>query len=625
LTKTLIFLDNKEDLNFLNIVKIKFDTKIFSFNIHVHNLLYEKNILHEIAETYFLKNDRFKIFDTAVSCWDWNEKIRSSKSLTFEEIDLLGIFDTAEFHHLIIRELYLFLLIQRIIEKENPTKIITTKHFSKIINCLTNNKEINIETYHSKPHKFLIPWNKILIKFNIGKIPISLPISRFIYIKLKNLIDLTLASIFGLWFDFNKKKSILFLEFNSAQYEKLLEKCSKFERNLIFFNRRRPTFWGFSSIQILRSYNVKIISSEKILNYSEKQKVKTLTKDYTKKLEKLWNDDTNFKMFFINEQSFWPLIKNVLFEIYKKRLSEYISLILSSKKILNNVNISCIVSLNAIGETEKAFLGLNKNKISSIVLEHGFTNYDIPELSRFDVLHRFFNDKIAVWGELQEKYFVEYRKISKEKILITGSPRHDSFFLNQTMLKTNSQKIILLTPGNLDESNAQFDTLTFIRYEKLLRKILSVVKKMKNVRLIVKLHPSQDPAIDYIKKIITKLDSSIPIYQVTPILDLIRKCDVMINIMSDVVISTVVLEGLILDKPILNITMMDKTYEFECIKDNAVLSISDKSELEHHLVNILENDELRSKLILNGRKHVKRYLANTGNASECLANILNSY
>jgi len=170
LTKTLIFLDNKEDLNFLNIVKIKFDTKIFSFNIHVHNLLYEKNILHEIAETYFLKNDRFKIFDTAVSCWDWNEKIRSSKSLTFEEIDLLGIFDTAEFHHLIIRELYLFLLIQRIIEKENPTKIITTKHFSKIINCVTNNKEINIEIHHSKSHEFFIPWNKIFIKFNITDI-----------------------------------------------------------------------------------------------------------------------------------------------------------------------------------------------------------------------------------------------------------------------------------------------------------------------------------------------------------------------------------------------------------------------------------------------------------------------
>jgi len=624
LTKTLIFLDNKEDLNFLNTLKIKFDTKIFSFNIHVHNLLIQKNITHEIAETYLLENDRFTIFDTAISCWNWNEKIYSSTSLKFEDIDLLGIFDNAEFHHLIIRELYIFLLIKRIIEKENPTKIITTAHFSKIINCVTNNKEINIEIHHSKSHEFFIPWNKIFIKFNIGKIPISLPISRFRYIKLKNLIDSILASIFGLWFDFNKKKSILFLEFNSTQYKKLLEKCSKFERNLIFFNRRRPAFWNFSSIQLFRNYNVKIISPEKILNYSEKQKVKTLTKYYIKRLEKLWSDDTNFKMFIMNEQSFWPLIKNVLFEIYKTRLSEYISLILSSKKILNNVNISCIVSLNAIGETEKAFLGLNKNKISSIVLEHGFTNYDIPELSRFDVFHRFFNDKIALWGELQKKYFVEYRKISKEKILITGSPRHDSFFLNQAMPKIDSQKIILLTPGNLDEANAQSDTLTFIRYEKLLRKILSVIKKMKNVQLIVKLHPSQDPAIDYIKKIITKLDLSIPIYQVTPILDLIGKCDAMVNIMSDVVISTVVLEGLILNKPILNITMLDKTYEFECIKDDAVLSISDKSELEPHLVNILENDELRNKLITNGREHVKRYLTNTGNASECLANILNS-
>ena len=53
----------------------------------------------------------------------------------------------------------------------------------------------------------------------------------------------------------------------------------------------------------------------------------------------------------------------------------------------------------------------------------------------------------------------------------------------------------------------------------------------------------------------------------------------MINIHIELMPSTVLLEGLILKKPIINITMLDNFLEFQFIKDNAVLTISDQSDL----------------------------------------------
>ena len=89
--------------------------------------------------------------------------------------------------------------------------------------------------------------------------------------------------------------------------------------------------------------------------------------------------------------------------------------------------------------------------------------------------------------------------------------------------------------------------------------------------------------------------------------------------------STVLLEGLILKKPTMNIDMTDKFLEFQYIKDNAVLSISDQSDLIKPINDLLHDKELSKKLIHNGQTHVEKFLANSSNASKYLADILNSF
>ena len=176
-----------------------------------------------------------------------------------------------------------------------------------------------------------------------------------------------------------------------------------------------------------------------------------------------------------------------------------------------------------------------------------------------------------------------------------------------------------------DEPNAVYDTNSFMKYEILFKKLFSIIKQIPDVSIIVKLHPSQQKNNLYLKKLIQKIDADIPIKQSTPIINEIQSCDVLINIFPELFPSTVLLEGLILKKPIMNISLYDRTYEFEFEKDKSVLSIKDSDDLEKNIKKLLFDKELQSRLIQNGTKHVNRYLSNPGNASEELARILNSY
>ena len=624
--KTLIFFNSNQE--FANISKNELkNATIYSFNIYTHKFLDEKNINHTIAETYLSKEDHEHIFRTTISFWNWYKDKSISKFLNYEDVNLLNVLDTNELHQVLVREIYSFLTIKRIIEKEKPEKIICSSHFSEMINSISDYK-INLNIFDESNHDFLLVWDKILLRFNVGKTPISIPIPRKTYTKIKNSVESFLGSLFNLWFNpKNKNESILFVEFNPLQYVNLLENLEDFNGNLVFLNMRRSAMWNLASVKILKKFNCKIITPSKFLTKNEKDEAVTLCKKYLKELDELWsNSEILKKIFSIEKKSFWNSIHDVLLYTYKRRLQEYLELIIFSKKFLNTVKPNCILSLNVLGETEKAILEVNKNQIDSILLEHGGTNY-VPEISIYDIsnMYPIFNDKIALWGNIQKNYLTNVRNISNEKILVTGSPRHDSFFNKQPTTSHSHEKIILLTPQVVQEYNAQTDTNTYLRLEKLLRNLFLELSFFPNVKLIVKMHPTLDPGNEYVKNLIHKINPDVKIYHSEPIIDIIELCDVMININTEFFPSTVIYEGLIFKKPILNIHTMDTYYNFEFIRDNALLNISDQDNLHEHLEKLLFDKNFSKKLINNGQNHLEKYFANPGSASKELARILKSF
>ena len=116
MTKTFVFIDDTSEFYKLskNLINSS-EAKIFSFNITVHKFLEDKKIEHEIAESYLSKEDHFKIFDTTVSLWEWHKSESIDKEFQYEGINILGLLETGEFHHFLVREIYKFFVIKRIV------------------------------------------------------------------------------------------------------------------------------------------------------------------------------------------------------------------------------------------------------------------------------------------------------------------------------------------------------------------------------------------------------------------------------------------------------------------------------------------------------------------------------
>jgi hypothetical protein len=619
-----IFLENIDDFKKLPIDDFeKFD--IFTFDVEVHKHLTKKKIFHYVADQFLNNMDHENIFKYTTSLYYWyNDKL--IPKLEFKEFNILSLFDTSEFHNLLIREIYRFIIIKRILEKQKFLQIYINSHLSSIVKLFLKDST-KIKIIENSSIEFSIRFEKYTLPISIYGKNLPLKISRKKYEMMKNTFEKIMGNIFGLFFNPKTKKSvILLIELNTEWYHELLFNFKKFDNDVILINLRKPAFWNLKTLKFLKKSNCKILTPNSFLSKNEKNIVLSSSLEYSNKLDELWKNKKPFsKVFEIEGTSIWPIIEKILLKTYKQRISEYLRLILFSKKIDREINPKCIMSVNIFGETEKAILGSNTHT-QSILLEHAFTNY-VSELSLYDIgnMYPVFKDKIALWGNIQKNYLVKQHEISDERIILSGSPRHDIFFHNKQNNPSSPTSRVLITLQMLDEANAIYNTELFLRFELVLKKIFLSLGNIKNISFIVKLHPSLQKNNIQMKKFIQEFDQRIVIKQFSSILDDIQECDVMINIFTEIYGSTVMLEGLILEKPILNISLDVRTYKFEFEKDASMLSISYKDDIDKNIKKIIFDKDLQTTLIKNGTKHVKRYLTNPGTASKELARVLSSF
>ncbi|WP_010192826.1 hypothetical protein [Candidatus Nitrosarchaeum limnium] len=417
----------------------------------------------------------------------------------------------------------------------------------------------------------------------------------------------------------------MFLEFDVGKYSEILKNLQDYDGQILLLNRRRPAFYNVNTIHLLQKLNCKILNTKNITN-SDSKLIEKLSEKYIKIITTIWENDSIFdEIFSLEGFSYWGFIKTPLLESYKNRMNEYVRTIFASKIIINNFDIRCIVSLNVVGETEKIVLGVNKNKINSILLEHAYANY-VPEISRYDIfsMYSLFKDKIAVWGDTQKQYLIKQHNLDEKRILNVGSPRHDIFFMKEK--SKQKQRILLLTIHPISNISGQSTVDLYIKFEKLIINFCKIIKKIPNLQLIVKLHPSQIPHNVQILNLFKKIDSKIPVFLNKSILDLLLECDTLVNISPEGYDpSTVMMEALILKIPVMNVILDNSLYDFQYVKDNAILNVLDPLEIEKNLHGILFDESIRNNLIKNGQKHIDNYLVNHGTASIFFTNILKSF
>ncbi len=608
--------------------KILDDTSIkkFTFDLNIHEILKNKKIEHEIVDNLLTEKDRLKIFNQMLEFRRWHSKDIPNE-LEFENVNILKLFDTHEFSSYLMPILINFILIKKIIDKEKPEKIISTNLFKKIIDFYTKNTDVETEYFINKIEQKLL-WDKIAIKYDIGKFSISFNLSKKLYLKLKKINESTLGFFYNFWLSNDlSKKSIIFLEFNPAIHSILFKKLKNYDGNIVLINRRRSAVWNKKSNDIVRHSNLKIANFDRILNKDETQKISLLVKDYSKKLEFFWeNSEFFYNLFQIENYSFWDIIKEDLKRKYNEKLPNFISSILSVKKLLTNNNVRCIVSLNDVGETEKAFLEFNHEKIPSILLEHGFIER-VKETKQFDYLDFiYFKDKLAVISETRKKWLCNEFNIDPNRIISLGSPRHDDYF-NSRLKNIKKNKItILLAPNPIGDISGLSSTELKLRVNNVILKILSTIKQLDNFEIIIKLHSSQLKQNEEMKLFIKNYDDTIPIYLSKSVIDIINDVDLVIVISPETYgTSTMILESMILGKPTINIVFNQKPFEFEHVKSKAVFIISEHDELEKELKKILLDKNIQNEILQNADKFVNKFLSNCGTASEKFLDLLRTY
>lgn len=608
-------------------IKEKENTKIFSCDYTSHKKLKELGIFHHIAENILDSNERIEIFNLAKRFQNWY-KNDSLKKFNLNGVNLLGLLDGIELHLLIIEKLINFYTIKKILDTEAPNSIECSDKIKNIILLIKKDNILKIKI-NSKEEKEDLLWDSINIKQNFMGIPISIKISRVKFHKLKNILDKTVSSIFGLWFNLKnkEKKTILILEMYPPVYEELFKNLKNKDVNIIIINQRRPVTYDLKSINVLKKCNCKLISKNDIFEKNDLEKIKIIKSEFRQKISNFWDEDILNKIFKIDDFIFWSLIKDELKEVFTKRLDEYIESIFFAKSIFAKINISCILSLYDIGETEKVFLESKNEDTKSFLLEHGFSLL-FEDSKTFATLISYdnFRDNIIVWSEYQKQFLISNYKINSDRIFALGSPRHDVLNQMNHNKKKGADIQVLIAPTPITQLQGFDTTEIHEKYDNLIMNICKILEKYNNIKIIFKMHPSQSEHNNELIKIIKKYSKKVPIYLLNPISELIQKSDFIITITPEGwAPSTIILESMILEKPVMNIILDEKMYEFEYIKQNAVISIPYSSDLENNIKEFLFDEQLKHDLIKNSKLFIKGFLKNQGSASEKIADIITSY
>lgn len=629
MVKSIIFIENIVDLETIPKKLINdSNNKKISLDYEVHNKLKLDGIEHQMGEELLNQDERLKIFDKVTEFRNWYSKLPSSEYM-YEGVNILKLADSHEFHSFLMPKILNFIIIKKIIENEKLEKIYSTNKLSKIIEILIQDKNIETEFFIEEVKEELF-WDKVSINYKIWKIPISITLSQNTYQKIKNYLEIGFGVIYNYWLNKKefKKKGVILLEFNPEHFSSLLEEMKNYDGNLILVNQRRTPIWSKKSRDALKKSKCKILKLNSILNESEKSDISLLSNEYSKKIKKLWSNDKFFEeLFKIENHSFWKVIDTMMIQTYEKKLSKYIEMIKSVKKVFEIIDVRCIVSLNEVGETEKVFLEVNNGNIPSIVLEHGFLER-ISKTKRFDLIGDYvnFKDKIAVWGNEKKNWLLSEYNINEEKILVTGSPRHDKYFKSKIKTNYKKNKTILLAPNPISDISGLSSTELKLRVTNVIKKIILNIEERNDVKIIVKIHHARLKHNEEIKELIKRINPTIPVLLWDSVIDTINSVDAVVVISPEIYgTSTMLLESMILDKPALNIYFDKEIPKYEHVKQNAILTITDSDNIKENLEKILYDKEIISNLSKNASNFLTKFMSNQGNASKQFALKLQSY
>ena len=216
-----------------------------------------------------------------------------------------------------------------------------------------------------------------------------------------------------------------------------------------------------------------------------------------------------------------------------------------------------------------------------------------------------------LWGNADYNFYSQFG-IPKEKLVITGSPKHDDYF---PIKKTDNQKTVLLAIMPITNVSGLCRIQTYLDYESMIEKILQTLKTIHNVKIIIKLHPGENFSNTLLNQYFKQNHPDILVLQTKPSKELIESSDILIHTGPEFYeVSTIILEGMLLGKPVIDV-YLDKEIKNLKSLESGILRISVNDDFTK-IKKIIVDETLSLKITEGINQQLPKYISNQNNSSK---------
>ena len=601
-------------------------------NSYAQSKLDKENLNYKTTENYDFRQKLTDLDKKAIS-WikEWpNIKIRGNENfkeiVAYENVSLWWLVDVwfylaSSFNYYPIKEIIKNIeILQYIIDIEKPDYIVVANSKSligKITVLIANQKKIQIKVFESGPFfnfkysamKFVQPFliksfknTKELLREICGKISGISFKSKGKYTEPKNKILFVTHPTYI--------QSSINVETNEKIKEDtilgpIIRNLSKDKNNEIVLvdTDPFPTFrFGF-----LFEKNYKHIEG-----YLDNQIKKTISNE-AKKISIKWKQLKRDKS-FLNSLTYkniplFELLEEKFSELFHRKFIDAIKYIEMMDKAVKKEKPSIIVIIDEYGLYGRAaILAGKKNNVPILAIQHGMlTPNDLGcvhpkgEISLGNFITPNYcpiPDRTAVSGEYYKNILIKQGSYPNNSVVVTGQPKYDLLVNANKIFKKeiffekfkigHQKKIALFATQPLPKNENEL----------LFNSIFRAIKKLKNIQLIIKLHPNEyDDSLH--RNIAKKVGLNIILTKDVNLFELLNACDFLMTVSS-----TVAIEAMILGKPVMIIDLKTKPDETSFVNSGAALGVYNANEISHTINKIFKNSDILKNLKFNSSKFV---------------------
>ncbi len=229
-----------------------------------------------------------------------------------------------------------------------------------------------------------------------------------------------------------------------------------------------------------------------------------------------------------DDRCIWNQLENVFNSFFRVYLPLFVSQAVVAQHILENHRPALVISPDVADPRTRVYTLLcRKIGIPCLNIQFGLAGDEGIEW-------RFFSaDKLAVWGETSKEAMLKHG-IPEEKIIITGSPRHDCLvnvpdaevkFMRSKLGVPNGSAMILLASAYQLNAYDEYSNPELLCSMK--RSVFEAADKTQGICLVVKPHPVED--VRETRVLAGKNKNIIFVSQKSDIRELTRICDAFVS------------------------------------------------------------------------------------------------